>query len=139
MILRGMRLDTEEAKEAVRLGQIHAKTNRKYTFMQLDEAARVAREVGPTEAARITGVNKESIVKHARRQRIAAGEVFTKPCKPNKYPDDVKRKVIRDAIRYRENTKDSWTECFARSAMNNGLEAKAGISIRLQHQQGTFV
>lgn len=137
MILRGMRLDTEEAKEAVRLGQICASTKRKYTFMQLDEAIRVAAEVGPTEASRITGVNIESIKKHAHRDRLSKGQMPA-PARTEKYPPELKRKVIQDAMRYRENTKDSWRDTFARAAVNNGLDAKAGASIRAQYAQGTI-
>ena len=137
MILRGMRLDSEEAKEAVRTGEIQASTKRKYTFMQLDEAVRVAKEVGPLEAQRITGVNKESIKKHAIRQRKAAGEVIPRG-RSEKYPAETKRKVLVDAMRYRKFTNDPWDECFDRAAVNNGLDKKAGASIRIQYQQGTF-
>ena len=137
MILRGMRLDSEEAKEAARLGEVSRNVKRKYSFMLLDEAAKVAGEVGPTEAARITGVNIESIKKHAKRQRIAAGQVFA-PKKQSKYPNEIKRKVVDCAIRYRKFTNDSWEECFERAAINNGLEKKAGASIASQYRQGTF-
>lgn len=138
MILRGMRLDTPEAQEAVRLGDIRARTNRKYSLQLLDEAARVALEVGPSEAARQTGVNVESIKKHAQRGKRANGTP-ARASSTAKYPDDVKRKVILAALRYRENTRSNTGECFRRAAINHGLDAKAGRSIQSQYQMGTFV
>lgn len=137
MLLRGMRLDSEEAKEAVRKGEMN-RPSRKYTLMLLDESVRVAREVGPAEASRQTGVGVESIKKHARRANIAAGIAPTQSGPSRKYSDEIKRKVVADALRYNHFTKDKWAECFARAAMNNGLDAKAGRSIEVQYRQGTL-
>ncbi len=138
MILRGMRLDTEEAKEAIRKGDIRPGGNRKYSLMLLDEAVRVAREVGPTEASRQTGVGIESIKKHARRANIAAGIAPKQTGRGRKYSDDQKRRVIIAALRYRETTQSKLMDCFRRACVNNGLPAKAAESIHIQYQQGTF-
>lgn len=139
MILRGMRLDTEEMKEAVRKKEVHASVKRKYPLVLLDEAVRVAKEVGPTEAARQTGVNIESINKHARRDRIGKGipREYGKG-RPPIYPTEVKQKVVRDALRYKQNSQSTWAECFARAAVNNSLLPKAGASIQTQYRQGTL-
>ncbi len=138
MVLRGMRLDTEEAKEAIRKGDIRPGGGRRYSLMLLDEAVRVAREVGPTEAARQTGVGIESIKKHARRANIAAGIAPTKTGRGRKYSDEQKRLVIIAALKYKENTQANWTDCFRRACVNHGLPAKAAGSIHIQYQQGTF-
>lgn len=138
--LRGMRMDTPEAHEALRSGKLRRPRPCKYSLMLLDEAVRVAREVGPAEAARQTGVNKESIKKHAVRARIAAGEPKKGQATNQKYSDDQKRRVVVAALRYKENTSSgSWLECFKRACVNNGLPAKAANSIYVQYAQGFFV
>ena len=137
--MRGMRMDTPEAHEALRTGALKRQRPCKYSLMLLDEALRVAKEVGPAEAARQTGVNVESIKKHAQRAKRAAGIAPDAKYRRPKYSDDLKRRVIVAALRYKENTSSaSIMDCFKRSCVNNGLPASAAPSIFVQYHQGTF-
>lgn len=115
---------------------------RKYSIMLLDEAVKRAGEVGLTQSAAETGVKADAIKKHAQRQRQAKGIGADDELSRNaraKYDLATRKKCVVLALRYREATASSYPECYRRAAVNLGLPAIAGRTIRNQYLAGTLV
>lgn len=141
MLTRGQSLETEEAKEEMRVNRRGRRPGAaKYSLLLLDEALKVAKEVGPTEASRQTGVSLDAIKKHSQREKLAMG-IALKPLGPSKYPLPLKQKIIRNALKMQAHTGDSANKCYLRACINERLAEpkKAAVTIAMQYQKGTIL
>lgn len=126
-------LTAEEKAEALG-GHVTRRTRAKYTKLMLDEALRIAKEVGTREASKLTKIKFWSIVQHKRR---LTKQGLYKPKKLNrvytKRYSDPERRMFMSIVYDCMKRGLSKTKAFEAAGKRTGFNAQ---SLYHQHHEG---
>ena len=115
-------------------------TQRKYSINLLEEAVRVAREVGPTNACRITNVSLTAFKRYVQAKRVAEGgpAVIRQDLSRAKYSMAQKRACARLALKFiaGRGTAAHPRSCWRAAGKQMGIN---GETIQKAYERGLFV